>query len=81
MFLSFVFWFCLYVSFGEEDWPQLTSVASLPHYAWGRLSVPIFLRFIGGMPPQRSWLDEQCIGPHPGPETANPRPLKRSTQT
>ena len=39
-------------------------------------SVPVFLNFIFGTP-ATAWLDEQCVGPHPGSKLVNPRPLKQ----
>ena len=43
---------------------ELTSVANLPSLCTWEAAT--------------AWLDEQCVGPHPGPELANLRPLKRS---
>ena len=50
------FYYFLFFFLVRRIGPELTSVVSLPLIAWGRLyvtSVPIFLCFICGTPPQR----------------------------
>ena len=85
-----IFW-CRYIintfsSFfsSEEDWPELRSVANLPLFAWGRFTwanichrLPLFWMWDTAT----AWLDEQCVGPHPGSEPANPGLPKQSTRT
>ena len=50
--------------FGEEDWPRTNIYARLPLFCtWDATT---------------AWLDKLCVGPHPGPEPANPRPPTQS---
>ena len=58
---------CYFLFFGEEDWPQANTCANLPLLCmWDATT---------------AWLDEWCVGLHPGSEPANPRPLKQSPWT
>ena len=53
--------------FGEEDWPWTVICANLPPFCiWDATTV---------------WLDEWCVGPHPGSQLANPGLPKGSART
>ena len=81
--------FCFKVCFlVRRNGPELTSVANLPPFfpAPQSPSTWLYILVVGHSNSSMwdtatAWLDEQCIGPCPGSEQANPGPLKQSTRT
>ena len=60
--------------------PERTSVADLPLFFVA--PQPQYIACIPVVSPSGSsisaWLDDRCVGLHPGSQLANPRPAKRS---